>query len=127
MRPSLLILPLLLAACASPREACIEDVTRDLRVVNTLVTQTRANLQRGYALQEEQDLRTLYRNCRVDNADGTTGTYACPRTVVVTNEVPVAIDLNAERAKLESLLERKNQLESAVQPAIRQCMARHPE
>lgn len=127
MRSSLLLLPLLLAACATPREACIGDATRDLRVVNALVAQTRANLQRGYAIEEEQDLRTLYRSCRVDNADGTTGTYACPRTVVVTNEVPVAIDLNAERAKLESLLERRDQLESAVQPAIRQCMARYPE
>lgn len=127
MRPFLLLLPLLLAACATPRETCIAEATRDLRVINALVAQTRANLERGYAIAEDEDLRTLYRTCRVENADGTTGVYTCPTTQVVTREVPVAIDLNAERAKLESLVERQAQLESAVQPALRQCMALYPQ
>jgi len=55
MRPVFVVLPLaLLAACATPREQCISDVSRDFRVLNSLVAQTQANLARGYAVVEEQ-------------------------------------------------------------------------
>ena len=59
MRPALMILPFLaLAACATPREQCIGQATRDLRVLNSLIAETQGNLARGYAIEEQQEVRT---------------------------------------------------------------------
>jgi hypothetical protein len=128
MRPALIILPLVaLAACATPREQCIGNVTRDTRVLSSLVNETQGNLARGYALEERQDVRTLRRTCRGRNEDGTTFTFRCDETETFTTTVPVAIDLNAERAKLASLEERFAQTQSSSNQAVAQCIAVHPE
>ena len=37
------------------------------------------------------------------------------------------IDLNAERAKLQSLLDRRDELARAAEPVIAQCKAQYPE
>jgi hypothetical protein len=47
---TLALLPLV-AACAAPREACIASANKDLRVINKLVTETRGNLVRGFAIE----------------------------------------------------------------------------
>jgi len=128
MRPALIILPLVaLAACATPREQCISDATRDLRVLNNLVTETQGNLARGYALVEQQDVRTVRRTCRGENSDGSTFRYPCDETQTVTSNRPVAIDLNAERAKLNSLVERRAQQQAMSDQVVLQCIATYPE
>lgn len=128
MRPALIILPLLaLAACATPREQCIGDATRDTRVLSSLINETRANLSRGYALDERQDVRTLTRSCRGRNEDGSTFRYPCNETETFTTTVPVAIDLNAEQAKLRSLEQRFVQTQAGSNQAVAQCIAVHPE
>jgi hypothetical protein len=40
---------------------------------------------------------------------------------------PVAIDLNAERAKLDSLLERRGALAAQRDEQLRYCVAAYPE
>ena len=128
MRRALIILPLVaLAACATPREQCIADVTRDARVLSSLIAETEGNLSRGYALEERQEIRTLRRTCRGRNADGSTFTVRCDEKDTVTTTGPVAIDLNAERAKLASLKERFAQSNAASDQAVAQCIAAHPE
>ncbi|KQI72423.1 hypothetical protein AN191_08905 [Loktanella sp. 5RATIMAR09] len=128
MRPALFILPFaVLTACATPREQCISEVTRDTRILSSLINETRANLARGYAIEQEQDVRTIRRTCRGRNDDGTTFTFRCDETDTFTTSVPVAIDLNAERAKLESLEERFKQSQAASNQAVAQCIALHPE
>lgn len=127
MRRALILLPLLLAACATPREQCINDVTRELRVLNGLVTETQQNISRGYALEEVQEVRVIRTTCTGNNDDGSTFTFPCEETQTFNRDVPVAIDLNAERAKLNSLLERQTQLERATDAAIQQCVATYPE
>lgn len=128
MRPALFLLPLVaLAACATPREQCINNVTRETRVLDSLINETRANLSRGYAIEETKDVRTLTRTCRGRNEDGSTFRYPCNETETFTTERPVAIDLNAERAKLESLLERQEQNRANANQAVAQCIATHPE
>lgn len=127
MRRALILLPLLLAACATPREQCINDVTRELRVLNGLVTETQQNISRGYALEEVQEVRVIRTTCTGNNDDGSTFTFPCEETQTFNRDVPVAIDLNAERAKLNSLLERQAQLERATDAAIQQCVATYPE
>lgn len=128
MRPALMILPfLVLAACATPREQCIGQATRDLRVLNSLITETQGNLARGYAIDEQQEVRTIRKTCRSENSDGTTFRYRCDETETFTTRRPVAIDLNVERAKLESQLERRSQQQAAADQAVLQCIAIHPE
>ncbi|MEO1637819.1 MAG: hypothetical protein AAFU41_01060 [Pseudomonadota bacterium] len=128
MRAATIILPLaLLAACATPREQCIDNVTRDTRVLASLINETRGNLARGYAIEERQEVRTLRRTCQGRNEDGTTFAFRCDDTETFTTRVPVAIDLNAEQAKLESLEERFAVTQAASNQAVAQCIATNPE
>ena len=128
MRPALIILPLLaLAACATPREQCINDANRDLRVLTNLVAETQGNLARGYALAENQQVRTVPRTCRGRNSDGSTFRYSCNETETFTTTRPVAIDLNAEQAKMNSLISRQQQQRTASDQMVAQCIAIHPE
>lgn len=127
MRRTILILPLIIAACATPREQCINDVTRDLRVVSGLVAETQANIQRGYAVAETQEVRSIQSTCTGVNEDGSTFVFPCEETETIDRQVPVAIDLNAEQAKLNSLLERQSILQRNADAAVAQCVAIHPE
>ena len=128
MRTAFIILPLVaLAACATPREQCISDVTRDTKVLSSLINETRGNLARGYALDRRQDVRTVSSTCRGRDENGDLFTFRCEETDTFTTTVPVAIDLNAERAKLASLEERFAQSQSASNQAVAQCIAVHRE
>ena len=128
MRPALIILPfVVLAACATPREQCIDDVTRDTRILNSLINETRGNIARGYALEERQEVRTFRTSCVGRDDDGNEFTFGCDKTDTFTSTTPVAIDLNAERAKLASLEERFAQTQAASNQAVAQCIAVHPE
>jgi len=128
MHPALVVFPLVfLAACATPREQCINDANRDASVLSGLINQTQGNLERGYALEQRQDVRTVRGICRGRNEDGSTFTFSCEETDTFTTTVPVAIDLNAERAKLQSLQERFTLVRATSNQAIAQCIAVHPE
>lgn len=128
MRHVLMIVPLLaLAACATPREQCISNVTRDARVLATLISETQGNLARGYALEQQQELRTVRTLCRGRDAQGNSFSFACNESETINTTVPVAIDLNAERAKLASLQERQAQAQAAADRGVAQCIAVHPE
>ena len=128
MRPALVILPLVvLAACATPREQCISDATRDTRVLGSLITETEGNLARGYALETRQDVRTVRGTCTGRNDDGSTFLFSCEETETFNTTVPVAIDLNAERAKLQSLEQRFAQAQTLSTQAVAQCRVLHPE
>jgi len=128
MHPALVVFPLVfLAACATPREQCINDANRDASVLSGLINQTQGNLERGYALEQRQDVRTVRGICRGRNEDGSTFTFSCEETDTFTTTVPVAIDLNAERAKLQSLQERFTLVRATSNQAIAQCIAIHPE
>jgi hypothetical protein len=133
------LLPLLiLTACGTPQEQCINAVTRDMRVVDRLIAETEANLARGYAYEEV----TVYLPQWVDC---TPRPYAPPQRGDAEAEVPpvkpqmcledvpqttrreVAIDLRAEQAKLDSLKAKRSQQAKAAAPAIAQCKADNPE
>lgn len=127
MRAALFIVPLLLTACATPREACLDEVNREVRVLDKLIEQTQANLARGFAVEERQEVRTRRTFCTGKNEDGSTFRFRCEETDTVTRTIPVAIDLNAERAKLASLEQRQRQNISNAEAGIAQCIARFPE
>ena len=127
MRAALLIVPLLLTACATPREACLNEVNREVRILDRLIAETQGNLERGFALEKRQEVRTRRSTCRGRNSEGETFRIRCQKTRTFTRTIPVAIDLNAERAKLTSLEQRQLQNISNAQAGIAQCIARFPE
>ena len=114
------------AACATPREACLSQVNKDQRVLERLVVDTRSNLERGYAIEAQQKIREVRAVCKSTLPDGTVINIRCKQTQVREVRVPVAIDLNAERAKLASLEERQQQMQANAQVARAQCLAANP-
>lgn len=129
MTKALLLLPLALtvAACATPRERCLNDANRELRVMASLIQETQENLARGYALDTRQEVTTIEKTCNVRQEDGSVLRTPCPEVITTDYQVPVAIDLNAEEAKLQSLLQRQTQMLAASQAAAQQCIATYPE
>ncbi len=118
---------LILAACSTPQERCIGEANRDLRVINGLVIETRGNIARGFAIREVQDVITVTKTCTGETPEGVEFKFKCPKTETVTRREPLAIDLNAEKAKLASLEERQLQLQANQASAVAQCRAQFPE
>ena len=127
MRAALLIVPLLLTACATPRESCMSDVNREVRILDGLIAETRENLARGFAVEKQQQVRTRRSFCTGRNSAGERFRFRCDKTRTTTRTVPVAIDLNAEREKLVSLEQRQVQNIANAQTGIAQCVALYPE
>lgn len=128
MRQFIFALPLLaLAACETPREACINDVARELRTVNALIAQTRGNLDRGFALERRQETREVRSTCRGVTESGESVRVRCDETRVRNVNVPVTIDLAQERVKLQQLQSRQANLQRQTQQSIAQCQALYPE
>ncbi len=125
-----LILCIALAACGTPQQQCIGGVTRDLRIIDRLIIETQGNLDRGYGYREQ----TVYRTVRVPcdfgpiRRDGKRGyRRMCLEQEPDTIRRPTAIDLTAEKSKLDGLLRKRAQLDRQVRPAIAQCQQQYPE
>ncbi len=131
MRRLLLPALLLLVACGTPQEQCINRNTRDLRTVQKLVDETQANITRGYAIEEYTVYVPVWQICDYrpsgDPANPTPVARYCFEREAQTRTRPKAIDLKAEGAKLESLLQRRDQLARAAEPVIAQCKAQYPD
>jgi len=122
-----LLSALALSACETPRESCINSASRELRTIDSLIRQTQGNLSRGYAIETEQRVDVDRRICEVELEDGTERHFFCEDTDVVEVERPVAIDLQAEQAKLDGLLERRAALASERDARVQACTAAYPE
>jgi len=127
MKRLLLIAPLVLLTACSEQDICISNATSQIRTINSLVAETRGNLSRGYALEKRQEIRERRYVCTINNGDGTVSNEICTDTEVTTTDVPVAIDLNAEQAKLNSLLERQTVEQRRADAAVQQCQIQYPE
>ena len=117
----------LLVACATPQQQCLNNVTQELRVNAYLIAQTQANLDRGYAVDQQQRLRHGFDRCRVRRSDGTVTTRLCPATQVKTVNVPQAINLTVEQDTLNQLLASRANLERRATVATAQCRALYPQ
>jgi len=131
MRRALLPALLILTACGTPQEQCINRNTRDLRVMQGLVEETQANLSRGYAIEDYTVYVPIWQLCdsqpRPIAGQPAPPPRYCFEDEPQTRTRPKAIDLRAEAAKLDSLLERRDQLARAAEPVIAQCKAQYPE
>lgn len=124
----LIILPFLfLAACGTPQERCIRDVTKDLRVLDRLIATSEANLERGYALEEQPYWDSDFQFCGYRWANGRNYAHYCWVDEVSTRTVQVAINLDEEAAKLKTMRAKRSELARAAGPAIEQCRVLHPE
>jgi len=112
-----LLLPL--AACANPHHTCEAQATRALTTVQTLIAQTETTIARGYAIERRSDTILYTDLCPDDN--GTVANSFCDRLHPVTTQVPVAVNLNAERAKLRDLKRKEAALAPKAASALRSC------
>ena len=128
-RVLLLSLAFGLVGCATPQEQCVTQVSRDLNVVDRLITEIEGNLARGYAFAEVVVTRPEFVDCTpdptVDVPDP--APRECLVDVAESVERPVAIDLQAEAAKLSGLRAKRSQLASATSRAIASCQRQYPE
>lgn len=116
----------LLGAC-SERDMCLSRVNGELRTITRLTEETRANVTRGYAIGTRERLRVRERPCSYTKPDGTVIREICTDRETYTDRFPVAIDLNAEQAKLRSLEQRLVQEQRRVAAARAECVATYPE
>lgn len=134
MRRTLVLLALL-AACGTPQEQCINRVTRDLRIVDRLIAETEGNLARGYAYEDVIVYRPVRVICDYYHRPGPADGGPAPRPVPrycwdereYTEQRPTAIDLRAERSKLEGLRAKRVELSRSAATPIAQCQAQYPE
>lgn len=131
MSPRLIALPMLivLGACASQQDRCIENAVQERLVVEALITETEANIARGYALEDRIPTPgTSLRICSGFGLGNPAEFILCQVAQPNTPEQrPVAIDGAAERAKLATLRARHAQLVPQTTAAIAQCRAAYPQ
>ncbi|MEN8894648.1 MAG: hypothetical protein ABF248_00955 [Yoonia sp.] len=126
MRLIALALVLLLAACVSPRDPCAIRATSEQRVLTRLASDTRANIARGFALETRQEVREVRATCETELPDGTIANTRCTEVKVEDVRVPVAVDLDAEQTKLNSLETRLRDMIDTAKANQAQCLAVTP-
>ena len=116
----LALLPI--AACATPYEQCVSGAYRELRVMDQLIHTTETNIVRGYAIEKEEYFQVELKEC--GELDGEP--VYCKEPVPYTREVPVAIDLEVEAAKLASLKNRREQMARQAGATVDECRIKYP-
>jgi len=130
--PAALALTAALAACATPQERCISSATADLRTLEALIGETRATLARGFALTQEIETDWAWRPCGPRLPPPAPGLPPppppmCMVDIPVAVTRPQAVNLDEERAKLESMLRKRDALMKESESLVASCRARFPE
>lgn len=132
--PALLPMALLvlLAACGTPQDRCIDRATRELRAVEQLLAGVEGNLARGYAWDEKPVTRVRWEICgyrQIQNADGTiiTRPDMCMQPYTDTIRSRVAIDPETEKRKRDALIARRRALLPQAEANIAACKATYPQ
>lgn len=123
MRRSAVLICVFLAACGTPQEQCIRIESRELIVLDRLIAETRANLARGYALENVTRQELVWMRCDVPPG---APPRMCHEFVPVERQEPRAIDPTAERRKLAGLESKRREVETTLAPKIAACKARYP-
>lgn len=108
---------IVLAACATPHEQCEARATRDLRVVNQLIDESRGILERGYAVETVDTIYPRMTLCAVGDGES----EICWVDDLRRTTRPVAVNLDEVRATLASLLKKKDELEVTTRAALAAC------
>ncbi|KEP70235.1 hypothetical protein DL1_19140 [Thioclava dalianensis] len=132
MRLTLMILTLIaLTACGTPQERCIRQSTSELRRIDTLLGEVRANLARGYAWEEYTVTVPSWDVCGTRTYTKNGKQFEQPQMCIgdetVTRRRPVPIDPVVETRKRDNLLAKKAELSKLARSQIAQCRALYPE
>lgn len=116
-------LPLLLvlAACASPREKCIINSAKDLRMLDALIAEQQQIVNRGFRVDEQLVANNSVRFCA--GGGRVVSMQLCNSQSLKTRERPVAVDIPTEQRKLQQLLSRRDALASQTARAQAMCPA----
>ena len=118
-----LIALLLLSACATPLQQCLNAADRPQKELSRAIETAELNIARGYAVHRSRDYYTYWGTCH----DYYKGYYLCPKTGTRIKETPVAIDVGEERKKLAALRKSLPGAQARAQTAAHQCRATYPE
>ena len=120
---SALALPVLLAACATPQQRCINTASNTVRTLRADIKTAQGNVERGYAVHTSRESYQVMDVCY--NSDGKP--YPCLETRYRTVETPVAIDVEAERRKLAEYERRLPAAGRQMNAEISSCRLRFPD
>ncbi len=109
-----------LGACATSEKLCIQDATKDLKIVQSLIATTEANLLRGYAV-ETRERRVVFTDFCLGTGRSNVGVSFCNRAEPVVERTPVAIDTASELRKLRELKRREAKLLEGIPAALQAC------
>lgn len=127
----LICLPLIVAACGTQQEQCINRNTSEYRTVQSLLAEVEGNLQRGYAWKERQVTNTRFDTCRRVIRDKEGQPYVitepCWRDVTDTVRYRDPIDPATEGRKADGLRARLAELRPHAEQAVTACRAAYPE
>lgn len=114
---------LVLAACATPQERCINDAAAPYRAALKERTEIAKALSRGFVYQTEYETRRVFTRCKV----GPDRYVACwdRKTVPVTKRIP--IDRTELRKRDAQLAKDLPDLERAANRGAQACLQAFPE
>jgi hypothetical protein len=120
---------LALAACGTPQEQCMRMASHDMVVLDRLIAETQGNIARGYGFAQTVVEMPEFVLCETPIRGDEPGhrSRTCIEDVPHTVTKPVALDLQAEAAKLASMQKRRAEMAKALAPAFADCQARYPE
>ena len=113
----------LLTACATPQEQCINTASNTVRNLQSGISKTQGNIQRGYAIHKQQQPYKVARICYGKDKKP----YSCMETEFRTVETPVTINVADERRKLAQMKARLPAAKRAMLNGIASCQNRYPE
>ncbi len=125
----LLIALALLTACGTPQEQCIAAGTRDIRVLDRLIAESQANLERGYGYENVTISTPRWVQCglRPGKEGEAPKPQLCLEDYAQTVRRPAAIDLKAEAQNLDAMQAKRAALAKSAQTLIAECRAKFPE
>ncbi|WP_116133675.1 hypothetical protein [Tropicimonas sp. IMCC34043] len=127
-----LVLLLLLAACVSPRQACLQQATRDVAVLEGLIAEVEGNLARGYAIRQEPYVTSGLDLCLGSGYGAINGGLVgvgwgyCNQVETRYRAVPVPIDRVSEQRKLAELKQSRAKATTRAELSLKSCEAQFP-
>lgn len=120
---------LALAACGTPQQQCVRLASHDMVVLDRLIAETQGNIARGFGYAQTVETRPEFVDCtpRLWDDETAPAPQMCLEDVPHTVSKPIALDLQAEAAKLASMQKRRAEMAKTLAPAIADCQARYPE
>ncbi|SIS97280.1 hypothetical protein SAMN05421759_10861 [Roseivivax lentus] len=122
----LFLLPscLLLAACLSPLERCVEQANRSLWAAEEELREIEATLARGYALETVETTVPFYTTCYDSSLDRR---VPCFEDLTRTRTIRVEVDEAELRRRRDELAAQIVVLRPGAEAAAAECRARIPE